>query len=569
MKHMRIYKRIVCAVLAAVMTVLIALPVDAAVIKGKTGIGMAEWALRAYNEGWKYVYGGSSEGTVDCSGLIRSYCNGKGGGAKALLDASSKSGSISTIPRVHGLGLWCDGHAGVYVGKAEDGTDMVVDARNSKVNVVYSALNSRSWSPWVKWFKIGMITYPDTGWYEFNGSTYYYHNGEFVVGIFTVDGVAYDFGKSGALKGKASATTTAATTTTTATTTAKTTTTAKVITTTTAKTTTKTATKTTTTTAKTTTTVTTSTSETQKNTALRYGDRNDEVTRLQNRLIELGYLGATASGYFGTQTEAAVRLFQKAAGIDADGIAGPTTQALLYSDNAPRYGVTTTTTTTTTTATTTTMTTTATATESTAQTGQTTAPTEQDSYESTDVSETDVPQTPDWESLYNVLEIGSEGDEIIELQEMLKSKGFYEQPLTSYYGSFTRDAVKLFQLSAGVEATGVADPYTQYLLYNGLTAGSSLDADLYGEEYYEFGGDLYDMLGVESGEAVLAESKGLSMYGIASAPEQFISHYGSSGGLATLGVFSQSKPVTVIYKNGEMYELTSDALEELEESIFN
>ena len=121
----------------------IAPSVYAAVIEGKTGIGMAEWAFRAYNEGWTYKYGGSSAGEVDCSGLIRSYCNGKGGGAKALLNASTVNGSTDDMPRIHGLGLWCEGHAGVYVGKNKDGTDMAIDMRNSKVNVVYSAMSSR------------------------------------------------------------------------------------------------------------------------------------------------------------------------------------------------------------------------------------------------------------------------------------------------------------------------------------------------------------------------------------------------------------------------------------------
>ncbi len=563
MKGTYYFRRILCAVLILAIICGFAMPAGAAVIKGKTGIGMAEWALRAYNEGWKYVYGGSSEGRIDCSGLIRSYCNGRGGGAKALLDASSESGNIKNMPRVHGLGLWCEGHAGVYVGKSEDGTDMVVDARNSRVNVVYSALNSRSWSPWVKWFKIGMISYPTTGWYEFNGSTYYYHEGEFVIGKFTVDGVTYDFGKSGALKGEvreteATATTTTATTV--ATTTKKPTTTEK-ITTTTSKTTTTTTAKPTqiTTTTEKTTTATTAT--TQKNKVLRYGDRSDEVTKLQNRLIELGYLGAAPSGYFGTQTEAAVRLFQKNAGIEVDGVAGSATQERLYSEDAPRYGVTTTTATTTTTTTTTTVMTT---TEP-ISTEPTTRPTEPIEISATDTED----QTPNWEEEYTLLEIGSVGDEVIALQEMLKSEGFYEQPLTSYYGSFTRDAVVKFQLSAGLEATGVADAYTQYLLFNGLTAGEAQSQTELSEEYYEFGGDLYDSLGIEAGGEVLAKSEGLSGYSKEASPELFVSRYGNNGGLVTLGVFSQSEPITVIYKNGETYELDGDTLIELENSIFN
>lgn len=42
-----------------------------------TGAGLAEWALNAYNSGWSYVYGGSTPGAVDCSGLIYSYAGGE------------------------------------------------------------------------------------------------------------------------------------------------------------------------------------------------------------------------------------------------------------------------------------------------------------------------------------------------------------------------------------------------------------------------------------------------------------------------------------------------------------
>ncbi len=596
MSFLKYTRRLLCGIMILSIVLTYGFSAEAAVIKGKTGTGMAEWALRAYNEGWKYVYGGSTEGKIDCSGLIRSYCNGRGGGAKALLDASSESGNIKSIPRVHGLGLWCEGHAGVYVGKSEDGTDMVVDARNSRVNVVYSELNSRYWSPWVKWFKIGMISYPTTGWYEFNGSTYYYHNGEFVVGTFTVDGIKYDFGKSGALKGKASETTTTTTATTTTTTTITTTTTTTVTSTTEKSTKTTTASskttttkassnttsatvstkesktsssKTTGTTAKSTTKTTKTTTSTtasaiQKYKALRLGDRSDDVLSLQNRLSELGYFGASPSGYFGSQTEAAVRLFQKAASLSVDGVAGNETQTVLYSDDAPRYGTTTTTVTSTTA-----VSTTASTTTDVSETEQ--SETEPDETKPTEVSASDITedQQPDWESLYTDLDMGSTGDTVIELQDKLKGEGFYEQPLTNYYGSFTRDAVRAFQLSVGLEATGTADAYTQYLLYNGLTAGDSQREEQFSAEYYEFGGDLYDSLGIEASGVMIEKSEGLTGYSIKASPELFVSVYGNKGGLSTLGAFSQSKPVTVIYKNGTAYELDSDTLEELENSIFN
>ena len=63
------------------------------------------------------------------------------------------------------------------------------------------------------------------------------------------------------------------------------------------------------------------------------------VVFLQNRLIELGYLEDAADGTYGDNTQKAVRDFQKSNGLDATGIADPSTQAALYSDAAARYTV--------------------------------------------------------------------------------------------------------------------------------------------------------------------------------------------------------------------------------------
>lgn len=67
---------------------------------------------------------------------------------------------------------------------------------------------------------------------------------------------------------------------------------------------------------------------------LRYGSEGEQVTALQNRLIALGYLSGTADGKYGPNTKSAVKSFQKAASLKADGIAGEETQQKLYSDSA-------------------------------------------------------------------------------------------------------------------------------------------------------------------------------------------------------------------------------------------
>jgi peptidoglycan hydrolase-like protein with peptidoglycan-binding domain len=61
----------------------------------------------------------------------------------------------------------------------------------------------------------------------------------------------------------------------------------------------------------------------------------EDVTDLQKRLIELGYLAAgSASGLYGNSTALAVQTFQEYHGLQADGKAGQETLKLIYSADA-------------------------------------------------------------------------------------------------------------------------------------------------------------------------------------------------------------------------------------------
>ena len=57
----------------------------------------------------------------------------------------------------------------------------------------------------------------------------------------------------------------------------------------------------------------------------KYGSTGSEVTRIQQRLQELGYNPGAADGIYGTRTKNAVISFQRDYGLDDDGIAGPKT----------------------------------------------------------------------------------------------------------------------------------------------------------------------------------------------------------------------------------------------------
>ena len=151
---------------------------------------------------------------------------------------------------------------------------------------------------------------------------------------------------------------------------------------------------------------------------LTYGDTGDDVKTLTKRLKELGYLDDSTSRYGSTVREA-VRLFQRANGLDADGIAGPLTQQKLFSVSAIAFG-----------------------------------------------SDT-----------YPTLVRGDRGYALIyTLQQRLKDLGYYTIKVDGIYGSGTQRAVREFQRINGLSITGKADNATQALLYSSAAkpAGSSI-----------------------------------------------------------------------------------------------
>ncbi len=293
MKHLKKIVTIIVAI--AVLSSMCVIGSAFSVSASGTGAGLAEWAMNAYYEGWAYVYGGSSPGAVDCSGLIYAYAGGNRT-ADAQLYAASESGSVSAgVPRIHGLGLYHPGHVGVYVGNG-----MAVDARNESSGVCYSSVD---YMRWTNWFKLSNVSYPSYGWVNFNGNYYYYEDGEYIVDTSrTIDGVTYYFGSDGisdttpsdpssvseepAPAGDSSSDSS-------------------------------------------------SDSSDTGSVTLQLGSQGDAVTKLQNRLAELGFYTGEVNGVFDENTQSAYIAFQKAAGVTVDGISGASDQELLYSDAAP------------------------------------------------------------------------------------------------------------------------------------------------------------------------------------------------------------------------------------------
>ena len=173
--------------IALLTTVTSMMPVSA---QTSSNIGLCAHCFTAYRENWSYVWGASSYGAVDCSGLIWSY-NGVGGIRTDMLAASDEWGYVyNGIPNIHGLGLHHPGHVGVYVGSG-----MAIDAQSPSYGIGYGNAYSASW---VEWFKIAGVSYPYQGWVLLNGESFYYENGQYLSNTSrTLDGVTYTFDGAG------------------------------------------------------------------------------------------------------------------------------------------------------------------------------------------------------------------------------------------------------------------------------------------------------------------------------------------------------------------------------------
>ena len=148
------------------------------------------------------------------------------------------------------------------------------------------------------------------------------------------------------------------------------------------------------------------------------GDEGEEVRALQERLRVAGYYYGNSTGIFGSITEEAVKRFQQAYKLDADGVVGPATQRRLpatgigYGEDTPKRG----------------------------SDGK--------------------------------LQIGDRGEAVRVVQEQLIKAGYLEGEPNGYYGPYTADAVRKFQSANYLASSGVAGPTTRAKLYSLVTSGS-------------------------------------------------------------------------------------------------
>lgn len=139
------------------------------------------------------------------------------------------------------------------------------------------------------------------------------------------------------------------------------------------------------------------------------GMSGTRVTQLQLRLVELGYMEAT-TGVYDDETVTAISNFQTACRTEGTGVADVSIQQQLFASDAPVYG--------------------------------------------------------EIKQIYALLQWGDSGDAVSALQKRLKELGFYNGEADGVFSDDMVATIKLFQVSAGMEETGVASVELQELAFS-------------------------------------------------------------------------------------------------------
>ena len=158
--------------------------------------------------------------------------------------------------------------------------------------------------------------------------------------------------------------------------------------------------------------------------SMKKGNTGSQVTALQKRLKELGYL-KNVTGTYDSNTISAVRSFQKKNGILSNGTADLTTQNAIYADSAVPASAT-----------------------ATPKPTKTPKPTEA----------IVVPTAS--------LRSGDKGTDVKTVQKRLKELGYYKSTIDGKFGKTTVSALKAFQEANGLETDGVAGKATYAILFS-------------------------------------------------------------------------------------------------------
>ncbi len=201
---------------------------------------------------------------------------------------------------------------------------------------------------------------------------------------------------------------------------------------------------------------------------MRPGDENSDVRKLQQALQILGYYNGKIDSDYGSGTQAAVKAYQKAKGLTADGYAGERTiKSIFGSCNSKSL--------------------------------TTQAKPGSSSNSSATKSETSEPAKSKYPTVSSIKEIGSapatsrkgdSGSKVVKLQQALECLGYYDGAIDGDYGNGTYKAVKKFQQKRGMKADGVAGVSTIRILFGedaaNASSGSSSSSTSYKTEVLDW-----------------------------------------------------------------------------------
>jgi peptidoglycan hydrolase-like protein with peptidoglycan-binding domain len=156
---------------------------------------------------------------------------------------------------------------------------------------------------------------------------------------------------------------------------------------------------------------------------IQLGDRNPQVTFIQNRLQQLGYLERPADGIFDQATQEAVIRFQRDKRLNPDGVVGEQTESALFEEFNRR----------------------------------------------TDISNRDFSVS---NRSNRVLKQGDRGADVTALQRRLRELGYFNGQLTGYFGRTTQEAVSRFQQAYLIQPDGIVGSDTRSALFGSGTGTS-------------------------------------------------------------------------------------------------
>ena len=186
--------------------------------------------------------------------------------------------------------------------------------------------------------------------------------------------------------------------------------------------------------------------------ALKYGDSGDDVKEIQDYLIAQCLLQDEADGFYGASTVNAIKDFQSALGLEADGVCGTVTYKVL---RAAAYN-------------------------------------EIDIYNFSlsdflaGDSQSAVEESGGYAEVGDVIKPGMSGAGVVELQTKLIEHGFLDGEADGYCGESTVNALKNFQSSRGMKPDGICGLQTYSALEDSQYDTSDNSWDEYSSEIPEY-----------------------------------------------------------------------------------